>query len=137
MAKPNWGVPKLKHYVREWREARGLTQEDLAQAVGRTKSAISKVENGSRQISQAWFGPLANVLGIRVGDLFNPPKLMPDQLDTKPENGSLDRETMRRSIVAALSLAEGRSFDHGKIAKMALDIYDAQMGNNSEADSAS
>ena len=40
----------IRHYLREWREHRGLHQEQLAKMVGTSKSVISRFETGERHM---------------------------------------------------------------------------------------
>lgn len=63
----------LKLYVREWREARGLTQQQLADAIGRDKSIISKLERGLSGITSATMNGIAKALGANPGALYEPP----------------------------------------------------------------
>jgi transcriptional regulator with XRE-family HTH domain len=62
----------VTHRIRELREARGWSQEQLALRIGRTKSVISRIEDGktrldleiARKIAEELDEPLAKVLGI-------------------------------------------------------------------------
>lgn len=51
------------------RDAAGLTQEDVAAAVGRTKSWLSRVENGKRDPSYRMVEKICAVLRTSVADL--------------------------------------------------------------------
>jgi len=47
--------PDVAHIIRAWRQCTGLTQEDLAHALGVTFSTVSRWENGHvRPSSLAW-----------------------------------------------------------------------------------
>jgi antitoxin component HigA of HigAB toxin-antitoxin module len=48
--------------IRELREARGLTLEDLAHRVGTTNQQISHLELGKRQLTVEWLRRLAKAL---------------------------------------------------------------------------
>lgn len=62
-------IAKLK--LREVREGRGLTQEELAVKAGVRQATISDLETGkSQRISFALLGALARDLGVSVRDLF-------------------------------------------------------------------
>jgi transcriptional regulator with XRE-family HTH domain len=79
----------VDHKIRQLRKARGMNQETLAQAIGRTKSVISRLEDGStrldleiaKKIADALGVSLAEVLGIglpqsqQVGDEVEPVRL--------------------------------------------------------------
>lgn len=56
--------------VRECRQIRGMTQEDLAAAVGRSVQAISKFERGIAVPSLEALAVLADALGITAADLL-------------------------------------------------------------------
>lgn len=52
--------------IREARKADGVTQQELADRVGRKKSYISKIENGIIVPSVGVFYRIINALGMRV-----------------------------------------------------------------------
>lgn len=56
--------------VRALREARGLTQRDLAEALGVTDKAVSKWETGRGLPDITLVEPLARALGVSVAELF-------------------------------------------------------------------
>ena len=41
----------LRHHLREWREFRGLTQDDLALLAGTSEGVIADYETGERSIN--------------------------------------------------------------------------------------
>lgn len=51
-------------YVKELREAKGLTQRQLAALVGVIDNHVSDVENGVREISPERYEKFADVLGV-------------------------------------------------------------------------
>src|SRR5689334_1132894 len=61
---------KPAHYLREWREFvkmpgrddPGMTQEELAEAIGTSKSTISDLERGRLRLSDKWLRKIAPVL---------------------------------------------------------------------------
>jgi transcriptional regulator with XRE-family HTH domain len=55
--------------LREWRENRGLTQQDLADLIGTARDTISKWETGDRGALPANAKRLASVLNVEVRDL--------------------------------------------------------------------
>lgn len=76
-------VPKYpKHYLREWREFRELTQEQLAAAVKPpTKaSVISLLENRERDLGNKWLERLAPPLRTSKGFILD---MDPAQADTR------------------------------------------------------
>lgn len=60
-------------FVREWREARGLTQQQLADAIGRDKSVLSKLERGLSGITSATLAALADAFQVSAAALYEPP----------------------------------------------------------------
>ena len=59
--------------LRETRKQRGLTLEQVAQAAGLTKGFVSRLERDDVSPSVASLVSVCDVLGLRVGDLFDPP----------------------------------------------------------------
>lgn len=56
--------------VRETRESRGLTQEQLAFASGINRSYIGDIERGARNVSLLNIVRLSNALGVSTSALF-------------------------------------------------------------------
>lgn len=54
--------PRSRHYIREWRKFRGLTQEQLADRLEVATSTISQLENYKQGYSQAILEALAGAL---------------------------------------------------------------------------
>lgn len=63
------GAPR--HYVREWRKYRGLTQEKLAERTPFTTGAISQLETGRTRYTQDMLEALAAALECKPGDLLS------------------------------------------------------------------
>jgi transcriptional regulator with XRE-family HTH domain len=61
----------FKHYIREWRKYRGLTQERLAERTPFTNGAISQLETGRTKYTQDMLEALAVALDCSPGDLLN------------------------------------------------------------------
>ena len=57
--------------IRREREAKGLTQEELAEAVGVSRQAVSKWENGTSDPSTSNLCALAKLYGIPVEELLH------------------------------------------------------------------
>lgn len=77
--------------VQALREARGLTQEQLAERIERSVDTVSNIERGanSTRIEVAW--RIAEVLGVSLPELF--------------EFGEVDPDRQRRRQINALALA--------------------------------
>jgi transcriptional regulator with XRE-family HTH domain len=71
------------NYLRDWRDFRKLTQEDLAAMVDTSVSVISMLESGQRGLSAKWLRRLAPALQTTPGFLLehNPYDLPNDILD--------------------------------------------------------
>lgn len=59
------------HYLKQWREFRKLTQDQLGDAVGTTGSVIHLLENGARRLSDKWLRRLAPHLGTSAGYILD------------------------------------------------------------------
>ena len=67
-----------KTFFREWREFRGLSQEQLAEILGTNKSGVSKIENGLNKYNQSSLEAWADALTCEPADLISraPPEPM-------------------------------------------------------------
>lgn len=74
---------KAPHYLKEWRKFRRMTQQELADAVGTSKSVISDMERGELQVSPKWLRRLAPALQTQPGHLLDhdPESLDSDIID--------------------------------------------------------
>jgi transcriptional regulator with XRE-family HTH domain len=59
-----------KHFIRQWRLFRGLTQERLAERVGLSISSISQLESGDQGYRQETLEALADALNTEPGNLL-------------------------------------------------------------------
>lgn len=59
------------NHLKEIREARGITQEGLAEALGVSYSTIQKWEHGNREVSGKWLKELASYLDCSVDEILN------------------------------------------------------------------
>jgi len=57
--------------VRELREARGWTQEQLAEAAGLTSVQVSRIENGANEPKLTTILRLVRALGVKAGRLLD------------------------------------------------------------------
>ncbi len=85
--------------LRALRQARGLSMEQVAQAVGVNKSFISKLEHDAVAPSVATLLRYCDAVGIRPGTLFDPP---PTKLVRKGEGQPIDLggERMREFLIS-------------------------------------
>lgn len=74
MAKQARSAPKpqrRRHFVKQWRKYKDLTQEQLAERIGVTPGAISQLELGRVSYTQNMLEAIADEFGITPGDLLN------------------------------------------------------------------
>jgi transcriptional regulator with XRE-family HTH domain len=62
-----------RQYLQQWREARGLTQQQLAERLDTGKDQVSRWESGKRGMSAGVLEALADALLIEPGDIFRDP----------------------------------------------------------------
>lgn len=60
-----------KHYLREWREKIGLTQEQAADRIGWDRTSLGRVENMQVPYSQGLLEAAAEAYGVEVWTLLN------------------------------------------------------------------
>ena len=63
-----------RHYMREWRKERDMTQRQLADAIGSTKSLISRYEAGTVGMSLDLIFRSIEALNIGLEEFFDDPK---------------------------------------------------------------
>ena len=57
--------------IREARREAGMTQKELAAAIGVTEPAISHYETGRRRVPVSLLVPITDALGCKLEDLFD------------------------------------------------------------------
>lgn len=60
----------VRHYVRQWREHRLLTQEQLAERVEKSRGLISQIESGATDLTEDMIFGLSDALRCAPWDLF-------------------------------------------------------------------
>jgi transcriptional regulator with XRE-family HTH domain len=63
-------VPRRRIFLKQWREYRGLTQEQLAERVGWSVGNVSQLERGLQGYSQEGLEALAEALRCDPGQLL-------------------------------------------------------------------
>lgn len=58
------------HRIRELRKSRGMTLDDLAEKVGRSRSAMSRIENGETGLNTEMAYAVARALGATVDEVL-------------------------------------------------------------------
>jgi transcriptional regulator with XRE-family HTH domain len=82
----------VRHYLREWREKRGLSQEQLGKLCGTTGATISRYEKDERGLPLELLYKFLDVFDIQPGQFFAPPEA--PSLDAEARD--LDRANRRQ-----------------------------------------
>jgi transcriptional regulator with XRE-family HTH domain len=100
-----------RHYVKQWREYRELTQEQLAERVGKSRGLISQIESGITDLTEEMIYALADAFNHTPGDVFrvNPLKEgmvvdITDALSGKPADIQAEALGFVRGLVASRRL---------------------------------
>lgn len=81
------GGPELAERIRQERSYVGLSQSDIADALGIPRAAVSALENGKRRVSGLELGRLAELFGTSVD------RLLGRELPTDETTSALFRAT--------------------------------------------
>lgn len=65
-----WPMSKQRHFIKEWRKHRGLTQDQLAERIGLDRAYLSKIESGKRRYDQPFLEAAAVALQCEPADLI-------------------------------------------------------------------
>lgn len=98
----NFKPEKPKFFFREWRKHRGMTQEDLAEAVGVTPSSISQLETGKQGFTDTTLSAIADALMCSPGDLLMRNPLDHDAPWSIWDNVKKAPSEQRKAIVAVV-----------------------------------
>lgn len=63
-------VEQLRNRLHRWRADAGLSLDEMADLTGMSKSMLSRVERGERELAPLTKVKVARRLGVRVADLF-------------------------------------------------------------------
>jgi transcriptional regulator with XRE-family HTH domain len=63
-------MEKLRHFIKEWRVHKRLTQEQFAERVGISRAYLSKIESGKRRYDQPFLEAAADILSCEPADLI-------------------------------------------------------------------
>jgi len=101
-------------FLRQWREFRGMTQDELAEEVDTSKGYLSQMERGDRPYNRKWLLKFATALHIRPDQLLGPPPHLSDKDSWSDANGNgepaipFDMRLMRECIKMAFQVAASR-----------------------------
>lgn len=123
--------PARPVYFRHWREDAGLTQEELAERLDTTKSAISKLEHGHSKANQVTLEAFAAVIGCEPED---PLKWSPEQKRAlKPAN---PETTSGSEAIAAKALSEAAALGPDGPAQLVEALLRTARGGSAQPESA-
>jgi transcriptional regulator with XRE-family HTH domain len=119
-------MPSAGDRIREIREAKRLTQDQLAEKTGISKGFLSDVENGKRNVSSEYLLRIANALNASVDYLLRgtaappagnrEPIVIPSELSTAAErlnltySQAIELLEAHRSVIARRSNKQSKSF---------------------------
>lgn len=89
-------------FIREWREFRGLSLEELAQAAGMVKGNLSKIERGINPYTQIRLELLAKRLECTPADLLSRPPGVAPELETMLHSATPEQRSQLNAIAEAL-----------------------------------
>jgi len=62
-------MEKIENKIRNIRELKNFTQEFMADKLGISQAAYSKIENGATKVSQEKLQDIAKIMGVKVEDI--------------------------------------------------------------------
>lgn len=71
-------MAKQKHYIKEWRKHRGMTQDEFGELVGVDRSYVSKIETGKQRYDQPFLEAAAQILKVQPAELLSRAPKDPD-----------------------------------------------------------
>jgi transcriptional regulator with XRE-family HTH domain len=97
------------HYLREWRKFRGMTQQELADALDTSKSVISDMERGELQLSPKWLRRIAPILKTQPGHIldYDPAQVDTDIIDIWSRIDATDRDQAVRVLRSFVKTGTG------------------------------
>lgn len=71
----------LQNNIKRFRKERGMTQEDLAAAIGTTRNMLVKLEGGSRGLTTEWLEKIGEALDLPPYLLIAPDSILPTEAE--------------------------------------------------------
>ncbi|MCX6746491.1 MAG: DUF4065 domain-containing protein [Candidatus Parcubacteria bacterium] len=101
---------KLGLKIKEWREGKSLSQEDLAKAIGISRVAISDIERGNRGTNAQELAKIAEYFGVSVDYLLSEPitAKTSSEADYMANNFKFDPDKLRNAILYILEKCGGK-----------------------------
>ena len=101
----------MSNQIRAWREYRGLTQEQLAEAANTSPQQVSRLETGARRLSDVWIGLLTAALSCTPTQLLNEPPgsvIQSEGANTDESDDSMPVEQLLVRVVRDLNKQQER-----------------------------
>jgi transcriptional regulator with XRE-family HTH domain len=95
-------APPLKLFLAEWRERRGLSQDQLAERIGTTKASVSRWEGGKRDVTGEVLSSIAWALNLSPIQLFR----HPDELSLDEMLAAAPPTLRRKALALVRTLLE-------------------------------
>lgn len=93
---------KIGHLIQETRQARGLTQAELAESLGTSQSAINRIEKGGQNISLEMLARISDVLSSEIVSLNQSGKVNFRVHGGKKLSGTIEVKTSKNAAVGLL-----------------------------------
>ena len=93
---------KIGIFIQETRQARGMTQADLAKELNTSQSAINRIEKGGQNISLDMLGRISEVLSSQIVSLNQPGTVNLRIEGGTPLSGTITAKTSKNAAVALL-----------------------------------
>lgn len=101
----------MKHKIKKMREDRGWTVETLASMVGMSRSYVSEIENGRKNVNNVRLGAFAKAFGVSPIDLIDDDSVSADIIEHVRRLRRLSEADRIAVIRHAVVLDPGESSD--------------------------
>jgi len=93
-------MTEIQEKIKNVRELKNLTQEYVAEKLGITQAAYSKIESGTTKVSYEKLFQISNILGIEMNELlnFDSQKFFNNLNNVKGNNNGITLDTTQENI---------------------------------------
>jgi transcriptional regulator with XRE-family HTH domain len=101
----------MSNRIKELRKARGLTQAQLAELVGKAQASVARLEQGNSPLTYDWAYRLAPHLGVEPDDIISATEVkFPANGNGEPKTGQALLELKQRSGMSLRDIANGAGY---------------------------